>query len=34
MIDNNYKNKIIESIESNIKVLENGIKNLETKSLP
>lgn len=32
MIDNNYKNKIIESIESNIKVLENGIKDLETNS--
>ena len=29
MIENNYKQKIIESIESNIKVLKNGIKDLE-----
>ena len=32
MIDNNYKQKIIESIEFNIKVLENGIKGLEKHS--
>lgn len=34
MIENNYKQKIIESIELNIKVLENGIRDLEkdTKS--
>ena len=29
MIENNYKQKIIESIEFNIKVLKNGIKDLE-----
>ena len=29
MIENNYKQKIIESIELNIKVLENGIKVIE-----
>ena len=32
MIENNYKQKIIESIELNIKVLENGIKELGEKS--
>lgn len=32
MIDNNYKNKIIESIEFNLKVLKNGIEKIEENS--
>lgn len=31
MIDNNLKQRIIESIESNIKVLQNGINDLGEK---